>query len=150
MRYGIFCITGDSHVECAQHYREVLESCVDDFEQIQKAKRARKDPKYAAMQESLGKLPCLPASQRYLGNMSYHHFVCVYKGPTWNHDNDEMEVDVVEFDPALTDEDYEPSERICPQGPMVTTRVSAKYRKEDQKSKDQDLWEWFLNSRSPD
>ncbi|CEI39479.1 hypothetical protein FVEN_g8695 [Fusarium venenatum] len=150
MRYELFCIPGGSRADCAQHYREELESRGDDFEQVREAERAEKDPEYAAVRGSRGKLPGLPASQRYPGNMSYHHFVCIYKDPTWNHDSDEMEIDVVEFDPALTDEDYEPGERIYPQDPMVTTRVSAKYRKEDQTSEGQDLWGWFLNSRSPD
>ncbi|RGP65157.1 hypothetical protein FSPOR_7547 [Fusarium sporotrichioides] len=150
IRYELFCIPGGNNADCAQHYREELEARGDDFKQVQEAERAEKDPEFAAVREPRGKLPGLPASQRYPGNMSYHHFVCVYKDAIWDHDSDDMKIDVVQFDPALVDEDYEPGERICAQDPMLIKRVSAKYKERFQESNDQDLWGWFMDQRSPD
>lgn len=96
--------------------------------QVREAERAEKDPEYAAVREPRGKLPGLPASRRYLGNTSCRHFFCVYMDPTWDHDGDGMEFDVVQFDPALADEDCEPGERIIPQDPFLITRMSAKHK----------------------
>ncbi|GKU03004.1 hypothetical protein FLAG1_05394 [Fusarium langsethiae] len=149
IRCELFCIPGGSNADCAQHYREELEARGDDFEQVLEVNKAEHNPEYAAAREPRGKLPGLPASQRYPGNMSYHHFVCVYKDPTWNHDGDEMEFDVVQFGPALADEDHEPGEMIYPQDPMVTIRMSAKQKNEYQKYEDQGIWCWFLDQRSP-
>ncbi|PTD10576.1 hypothetical protein HYE67_006919 [Fusarium culmorum] len=139
------------NAKCAQHYHEELEAHGGDFEQVRETERAEKDPEYAAVRESRCKLHGLPASQKYPGNMSYHHFVCVYQDQTWNQDGDEMlEIDIVQFDPALTDEDYEPGERIIPQDPFFITRVSAKHRECQRPKGVQDLWGWFMDQRSPD
>ncbi|KAM0238673.1 hypothetical protein ACHAPO_003645 [Fusarium lateritium] len=52
IRYELFCIPGGSNADCAQHYREELEACGDDFEQVREAEKAEKDPAYAAVRES--------------------------------------------------------------------------------------------------
>lgn len=147
IRCELFYIPGGSNADCAQHYREELEARGEDFAQVREAERAKNDPEYATMRKPRRKLPGLPASQRYPGNTSYHHFVCVYKNPTWIHDGDEMEFDVVQFDPALADEYYEPGERTIPQDPFLITRMSAKHKMEYRQYKDQGVWLWFMGKK---
>ncbi|KAJ9414038.1 hypothetical protein QL093DRAFT_2122200 [Fusarium oxysporum] len=116
IRFEMFHIPGASDANCAQHYRDEL-----------KARGDEKDVQYAAEQEPHGKLPGLISSQKgaYLG---YHGVIYVYKDPVWKHEGEEQSVEVVEFDPALTADDYDLGELEMrgPQPPFKITRMSAK------------------------
>ncbi|KAF9764137.1 hypothetical protein IL306_002890, partial [Fusarium sp. DS 682] len=116
-RFEMFCIPGASDADCAQHYRDELKARGDVFEQVREVDKAfedwehggnlGKDVQYATEQEPHGKLPGLDR--------------------TWKRDDEEQTFDIVQFDPALTQEDYDPYEweRRKPQAPFKTTRVSA-------------------------
>jgi hypothetical protein len=79
--------------------------------------------------------------------MSYHGLVCVYKDSTWNRDDNEKTFDIVEFDLALTPEDYKPDEPIRSQAPIKITRVRATSKSEIEKYEDQGLWLCFVDHR---
>ncbi|KAH7216883.1 uncharacterized protein BKA55DRAFT_599595 [Fusarium redolens] len=99
----------------------------DVFKLVQEGK----DIQYAAKQEPHGKLPGLTSSQKgtYIG---YHGVI--YKP-----------FDIVDFDPAMTSEDYDPGEleKRGPQPPFKTTRVSAKKKSKVIRYEDQGIWLWF-------
>ncbi|KAH7147392.1 hypothetical protein DER46DRAFT_579832 [Fusarium sp. MPI-SDFR-AT-0072] len=134
IRFEMFHIPGASYADCAQHYRDELKVHGDAFEQVQEAEKGyenwedkEKDIQYAAEQEPHGKLPGLTSSQEgaYIG---FHSVLYVYRDPAWKHEDEEQSVDVVEFDPALAPDDYDPGEPEMrgPQPPFKITRISAK------------------------
>ncbi|KNB12299.1 hypothetical protein FOXG_11924 [Fusarium oxysporum f. sp. lycopersici 4287] len=119
IRFEMFHIPGASDANCAQHYRDELKARGDVFEEVKEAEKAYEKPH--------GKLPGLISSQKgaYLG---YHGVIYVYKDPVWKHEGEEQSVEVVEFDPALTADDYDLGELEMrgPQPPFKITRMSAK------------------------
>ncbi|PNP73379.1 hypothetical protein FNYG_13277 [Fusarium nygamai] len=155
IRFEMFHIPGASEADCAQHYRDELKARGDVSEQVQQAGKAyedwedkEKDAQYAAEQEPHGKLPGLISSQRSL-NLCYHGVVFVHKDPEWKFQDQEQYVDVVEFDPALTPDDYELGELEMrgPQPSLKTTHMSATKKSKVLRYEDQGVWMWFLDHR---
>ncbi|KAG7406525.1 hypothetical protein Forpe1208_v014336 [Fusarium oxysporum f. sp. rapae] len=147
-----------SYADHAQHYRDELKARGDAFEQVQEAEKAYEnwedketDVQYAAEQEPHGKLPGLTSSQKG-ACIGFHSVLYVYKDPAWNHEDEEQSVDVVEFDPALAPDDYEPGEPEMrgPQPPFKITRISAKRKPKVLRYDDQGVWLWFFDHRSWD
>ncbi|KAH7216290.1 hypothetical protein DER44DRAFT_821170 [Fusarium oxysporum] len=129
IRFEMFHIPGPSDADCAQHYQDELKARGDVFEQ----------------------LPGLISSQKgaYLG---YHGVIYVYKDPVWKHEGEEQSVDVVEFDPALTADDYDLGELEMrgPQPPFKITRMSAKRKSKVLRYEDQGVWLWLFDHRAWD
>ncbi|QGI71293.1 hypothetical protein CEK26_003630 [Fusarium fujikuroi] len=121
-RFEVFHVPEASNVDCAQHYRDELKARGDVFEKVQEAEQAYKnwedketDAQYAAEREHDGKLAGLVSSQK--GPLvAYHGVVYEYTDATCKHEDEEQPFNVVEIDPALTPNDYSPSEpeRIGP------------------------------------
>jgi hypothetical protein len=156
IRFEMFHIPGASDADCAQHYRDEIKARGDVFEQVREVEKAYKswedkgkDVQYAAEQEPRGKLPGLISSQNgtYIG---YHGVIYVYKDPTQKREDEEKSFDVVDFDPAMTSEDYDPGEleKRGLQPPFKTTRVSAKKKSKAVRYQDQGIWLWFRDHRS--
>ncbi|KAF4496390.1 hypothetical protein FAGAP_7463 [Fusarium agapanthi] len=144
-----------NEADCAQHYRDEVKARGDVSEQVRQAGKTyedwedkEEDAQYAAEQEPHGKLPGLISSQRSL-NLCYHGVVFVYKDPEWKFQNQEQYVDVVEFDPALTADDYELGELEMrgPQRPLKITNMSATKKSKVLQYEDQGVWMWFLDHR---
>ncbi|KAF5650224.1 hypothetical protein F25303_4461 [Fusarium sp. NRRL 25303] len=105
-RFEIFHVPEASNADCAQHYRDELKARGDDKET---------DAQYAAEREPDGKLPGLVSSQN--GPLvAYHGVLYEYTDATRKYEDEEQPFNVVEIDPALTPDDYSPSEpeRIGP------------------------------------
>ncbi|RKL42879.1 hypothetical protein BFJ70_g4575 [Fusarium oxysporum] len=158
IRFEMFHIPGASDADCAQHYRDELKARDDVFEHVREAEMAyenwedkEKDVQYAAEQEPHGKLPGLISSQKgaYLG---YHGVIYVYKDPVSKHEGEEESVEVIEFDPALTADDYDLGELEMrgPQPPFKITRISAKRKSKVLRYEDQGVWLWFFDHRAWD
>ncbi|KAF4951613.1 hypothetical protein FGADI_7389 [Fusarium gaditjirri] len=155
IRFEMFHIPGASEADCAQHYRDELKARGDVSEQVRQVEKAYEDwedkeenAQYAAEQEPHGKLPGLISSQRSL-NLCYHGVVFVYKDPEWKFQEQEQYIDVVEFDPALTADDYELGEleRRGPQSPLKITHMSATKKSKVLRYEDQGVWFWLLDHR---
>ncbi|EWY81848.1 hypothetical protein FOYG_16057 [Fusarium oxysporum NRRL 32931] len=134
-------IPGASDADCAPRYRDELKTRDDEDKE--------KELQYTAEQEPHEKLPGLVSSQKgaYLG---YHGVIYVYKDPVWKHEDEEQSIDVVEFDTALTADDYDLGELAMrgPQPPFKVIRMSAKRKSKVLRYEDQGVWLWFFDHRA--
>ncbi|RFN52993.1 hypothetical protein FIE12Z_2764 [Fusarium flagelliforme] len=142
LRLEIFCTPGGTDADCAHHYRKELEARGDLLEQVREVERAENDPEYAAARKPEGKLPGLVSSHSSLF-LAYHGLVFVYRDATWDREDDEKTIDVVQFDPDFHPEELGPGEQIKPQPPLRTTQVRATRKSEIEKYEDQGVWVWF-------
>ncbi|KAJ4110266.1 hypothetical protein NW768_012026 [Fusarium equiseti] len=157
LRADIFFIPGGTDDDCVEHYRREVESRGDVLEQIRDVQEAYKDfynNHGYIHEERKERLPGLFASHK--GESSgYHGLIFVFKKPAWELEDDDKKLDMVQFDPELTLEDFEPWERIPTLAPIKARQVRARSESFDfgndpvyKGSEDQSVWWWFFDLRS--
>ena len=160
-RLDVFFIPGGTDADCVEHYHKELRSRGDVLEQIRGVQQAYKDfynnHGYVHEERKKGRLPGLFGSHRHQFS-NYHGLIFVYNGTTWDREDEGKKLSIVQFDPELTLEDFEPWERIPTLDPIETTRVRARRPRggEDgfdggsasKKYEDQGIWWWFWDMRS--
>ncbi|KAL4728927.1 hypothetical protein ACLX1H_003333 [Fusarium chlamydosporum] len=108
-RFELFVLPGGTCADCADHYRRELEARGDVMNQAGQVMGASGDAEYAGLRRPTGKLPGLVKSRKSW-YIRYHGVVVVFKGAVWDRNDPDKRVDIVQFDPAMSPEDYESDE----------------------------------------
>ncbi|RGP78613.1 hypothetical protein FLONG3_3235 [Fusarium longipes] len=129
LRVDIFFISGGSVADCVKLYRRELKSRGDVLEQIREVQEAYKDfynnHGYVHEERKKGRLP---------GQFEYHRgsgswftsLIFVSKKETWDPENDDKKLDMVQYAPELILEEFGPGETISTLQTIKTTRVRAR------------------------
>jgi hypothetical protein len=122
-------IPESSDADCAQHCRDELKARDDVFEQVRDAEKAygNLEIRIKMSNTQLNDSPTARSLALFHYKRAHILATMAYKDPVWKHKDEEHSVDVVEFDPELTADDYYLGELEMrgPQPPFKITRMSA-------------------------